>query len=123
MVVRTVTARKLRRDQTDAERTLWFRLRDRRFGELKFRRQVPIDRYIVNFCCESARLIIEVDGGQHVERSEKDKTRTGVLEARGYLLLRFWNDEVLQNTDGVLEVIASTARPVPPHPNPLPAGE
>ena len=123
MVLRTATARKLRRDQTDAERTLWFRLRDRRLCGMKFRRQVPIDRYVVDFCCESARLIVEVDGGQHAGRSEEDKTRTGALEARGYLVLRFWNNEVLQNMDGVLEVIASTARPVPPHPNPLPAGE
>ena len=123
MVLRTATARRLRRDQTDAERTLWFRLRDRRFCGLKFRRQVPIDRYVVDFCCESARLIVEVDGGQHVERSGEDKARTDALEARGYLVLRFWNNEVLQNMDGVLEVIASTARPAPPHPNPLPAGE
>src|SRR3989440_795799 len=123
MVPPVATARRLRRDQTDAERTLWFLLRDRRLCGLKFRRQVPIDRYVVDFCCESARLIVEVDGGQHVERSEEDKTRTGALEARGYLVLRFWNNQVLQNTDGVLEVIASTARPAPPHPNPLPAGE
>ena len=123
MVLRIATARRLRRDQTDAERTLWFRLRDRRLCGLKFRRQMPIDRYVVDFCCESARLIVEVDGGQHVERSGEDKARTGALEARDYLVLRFWNNEVLQNMDGVLEMIASTARPVPPHPNPLPAGE
>jgi very-short-patch-repair endonuclease len=123
MVLGITTARRLRRDQTDAERKLWFRLRDRRLDGLKFRRQVPIDRYVVDFCCESARLIVELDGGQHAERSAEDAARTAALEARGYLVLRFWNNEVLQNMDGVLEVIASTARPVPPHPNPLPAGE
>jgi len=102
---------------------LWFGLRDRRLAGLKFRRQVPIDHYIVDFCCESARLIVEVDGGQHAERSAEDATRTAALEARGYLVLRFWNNDVRQNIDGVLEVIATTSRPVPPHPNPLPNGE
>ena len=123
MVLGITTARRLRRDQTGAERKLWFRLRDRRLDGLEFRRQVPIDRYVVDFCCESARLIVELDGGQRAERSAEDAARTAALEARGYLVLRFWNNEVLQNMDGVLEVIASTARPAPPHPNPLPAGE
>jgi very-short-patch-repair endonuclease len=123
MVARTATARKLRRHQTDAERKLWFQLRDRRLAGLKFRRQMPVDHYVVDFCCESARLIVEVDGGHHAERSADDATRTAALEARGYLVLRFWNNEVLGNLDGVLQVIAETSRPVPPHPNPLPDGE
>src|ERR1041385_868165 len=101
------TARRLRRDQTDAERKLWFRLRDRRLSGLKFRRQMPIDRYVVDFCCESARVIVEIDGGQHATRSAEDAARAAALEAQGYLVLRFWNNEVLQNLDGVLEVIAS----------------
>jgi len=84
---------------------------------------VPIDHYVVDFCCESARLIVELDGGQHAEQVEKDKARAAALEARGYLVLRFWNNEVLQNTHGVLEVIASTVSPVPLPPNPLPDGE
>lgn len=116
-------ARRLRRDQTDAERTLWFRLRDRRLRGLKFRRQMPIDRHVVDFCCEDARLIIELDGGQHAERSKADAARTAALEARGYLVLRFWNNDVLQNLDGVLESIVETLTPRPPHPNPLPNGE
>ena len=99
MVLDITTARRLRRDQTDAERKLWFRLRDRRLDGLKFRRQVPIDCYVVDFCCESARLIVELDGGQHAERSAEDAARTAALEARGYLVLRFWNNEVLQNMD------------------------
>ena len=123
MASRVQTARRLRRDQTDAERTLWFRIRDRRLGGLKFRRQVPIDRYVVDFCCETARLIIELDGGQHDTRSAEDANRTAALEALGYLVLRFWNNEVLQNIDGVLQVIVETVNPVPPHPNPLPNGE
>jgi len=117
-------ARSLRRGQTDAERKLWFRLRDRRLDGLKFRRQMPLGRYIVDFCCESARLIIEVDGGQHTEARDLDRTRD--LEAMGYLVLRFWNNDVLKNADGVVESILDTLnkRPsVPPHPSPLPTGE
>jgi very-short-patch-repair endonuclease len=119
-------ARRLRRNQTDAERALWFRLRNRRLNGWKFRRQVSIDRYVVDFSCEAARLIIELDGGQHAERTEDDAKRTQVLEAMGYLVLRFWNNDVLKNTDGVLESIVSTLNqvtPVPPHPSPLPDGE
>jgi very-short-patch-repair endonuclease len=123
MASRVNKARRLRRDQTDAERALWFRLRDRRLSGLKFRRQMPVDRYVVDFCCESARLIVEVDGGQHGSRSARDVQRTATLEARGYLIIRFWNSEVLRNVDGVLQAIVETANPVPPHPNPLPNGE
>lgn len=123
MVPRVSTVRKLRRNQTDAERTLWFRLRDRRLRGMKFRRQAPIDNYIVDFCCESSRLIVELDGGQHAEQTAEDAQRTAVLEANGYLVLRFWNNDVLQNIDGVLKTILDTSRPVPPHPNPLPNGE
>ena len=102
MVSRVSTARRLRRDQTDAERTLWFRLRDRRLMGMKFRRQMPVASYVVDFCCEAARLIIELDGGQHNEHPEKDARRTAVLEAQGYLVLRFWNNDVLRNTEGCL---------------------
>ncbi len=123
MVSRVAIARRLRRDQTDAERTLWFRLRDRRLNGLKFRRQMPIASYVVDFCCEASRLIIELDGGQHSARSEQDAKRTAVLESQGYFILCFWNDDVLRNIDGVLECIVATVRPVPPHPNPLPSGE
>ena len=117
------TARKLRRDQIDAERALWFRLRDRRLNGLKFRRQMPIGDFVADFCCESARLIIEVDGGQHAERSEADRIRTVALEAQGYLVLRFWNNDVLRNMDGVLQSIVQTLIPSPPHPRPLPNEE
>jgi lysyl-tRNA synthetase class 2 len=102
---------------------MWFRLRDRRLRGLKFRRQVPIDRYVVDFCCEAARLIIELDGGQHAERSQQDAERTAVLEAQGYLVLRFWNNDVLRNMDGVIESIVETLNPSPPHSDPLPNGE
>ncbi len=123
MVSRVLIARKLRQNQTDAERALWFRLRDRRLNGLTFRRQMPIASYVVDFCCESARLIIELDGGQHDELSKEDAKRTAVFEAQGYLVLRFWNNDVLHNIDGVVESIVDTLRPVPPHTNPLPNGE
>jgi very-short-patch-repair endonuclease len=120
------TARNLRRNQTHAERTLWFRLRDRRLGGWKFRRQFPIDRFTVDFFCADAHLIIELDGGQHADRSIADAQRTKVLEAMGYLVLRYWNNDVMQNIDGVLEDIYAALeryRPEPPHPHPLPSGE
>jgi very-short-patch-repair endonuclease len=123
MASRMSTVRRLRREQTDAERKLWFRLRDRRLAGLKFRRQMPIKSYVVDFCCESARLIVELDGGQPGERGAEDAKRTADLEAYGFLVLRFWNNEVLSNIDGVVETIVTTATQEPPHPNPLPNGE
>jgi very-short-patch-repair endonuclease len=105
---------------------LWFRLRDRRLAGWKFKRQVSIDRFIVDFCCADAKLIVEVDGGLHDQNRNSDDNRSRILEAMGYLLLRFWNNDVLENTEGVLEEILSTInqhRPEPPHPTPLPYGE
>ena len=86
---------------------------------------MPIDRFIVDFCCPDARLIVEVDGGQHAD-NERDADRTRTLEASGYLVLRFWNHDVMQNTEGVLEEILKSINQQPsepPHPNPLPNGE
>jgi len=125
-VKRVKFARRLHRDQTDAERVLWLRLRDRRLNGWKFKRQVPIDRYIVDFCCMDAHLVVELDGGQHAIRSDDDARRTAVLESCGYLVLRFWDNDVLKNTDGVLEDIEATLErqsPSAPHPGPLPNGE
>jgi len=104
-------ARRLRRNQTDAERVLWFRLRDRRLAGLKFKRQVPIDRFVVDFVCAEAKLIVELDGGQHDQNRRSDAARTESLEAMGYLVMRFWNNYVLRNTDGVLEEILNTIKP------------
>jgi very-short-patch-repair endonuclease len=120
MIGKIDRARRLRRDQTDAERVLWLRLRDRRLGGLKFKRQVPIDRYVVDFLCAEARLVVELDGGQHATRDESNRTK--ILEAMGYLVVRFWNNDVLENTDGVLEEILNILdrAPEPPHPDPLP---
>jgi very-short-patch-repair endonuclease len=115
-------ARRLCSNQTDAEHILWLRLRDRRLNGLKFRRQVPIDRYVVDFFCADAHLVIEVDGGQHATADESSRTK--VLQSMGYLVLRFWNNEVHGNIDGVLESILSVLdRSDPPHPDPLPCGE
>ena len=126
MTHNVVAAKRLRCTQTDAERLLWFRMRDRRLDGLKFKRQMPIYSYVVDFCCSEARLIIELDGGQHNVRKEADAVRTKKLEELGYLVLRFWNNDVFDNIDGVLETMVSTAKqhsPEPPHPNPLPQGE
>ena len=126
MTNNTSTARRLRRDQTDAERILWFRLRGRRLASWKFKRQVPIDRFIVDFVCADAKLIIELDGGQHADRTPQDEERTRTLEAMGYPVLRYWNNDVMRNLEGVLETIPSTLSqqsPEPPHPTPLPCGE
>jgi very-short-patch-repair endonuclease len=120
------TAKRLRRTQTDAERILWFRLRDRRLNGWKFRRQFPVDRYVVDFFCADAHLIVELDGGQHAVRADADAQRTKVLGAMGYMVLRYWNNDVMQNIDGILEDIYSALerhRPEPPHPHPLPSGE
>jgi very-short-patch-repair endonuclease len=98
-------ARQLRRSPTDAERCLWRHLRRKNLATHKFRRQYPIDRYIVDFVCVSAMLVVEIDGGQHLDAVEYDAVRTRVIEALGYRVLRFWNDDVLLRTEDVLEVI------------------
>jgi very-short-patch-repair endonuclease len=98
-------ARRLRREMTDAERLLWGQLRQRQIAGLKFRRQHPLGGFIVDFVCIEAGLVIEVDGGQHGERQCEDEARTAWLNSQGYRVLRFWNNEVLQNLDGVREAI------------------
>ena len=99
-------AKKLRREATDAEKRFWMYLRARQLNGYKFRRQQPMGNYIVDFICFETQLIIEVDGGQHVEARQKDDERTEWLQHQGYEVIRFWNHEVLENTDDVLHVIA-----------------
>ena len=94
--------RRLRREQTEAESLLWQNLRAKRLGGAKFRRQHLIGDHIVDFCCLRSRLVIEIDGGQHTEDTENDAARTARLEARGFKVIRFWNDNVLRNLEGVL---------------------
>jgi very-short-patch-repair endonuclease len=98
--------RRLRRTPTDAERRIWGRLRAGQIGGARFRRQEPVGPYVVDFCCLPHKLIVEVDGGQHAEQVEDDARRTEFLQRRGYRVLRFWNDEVLRETDSVIERIA-----------------
>ena len=102
-------ARDLRRHSTDAERLLWKRLRNRGLSGLKFRRQVPVDRYVVDFLCESAGIIVEVDGGQHASVGGNDARRDAVLAECGYLVLRYWNNDVLGNIEGVLTTILESS--------------
>jgi very-short-patch-repair endonuclease len=97
-------ARALRTSSTDVENLLWTQLRRKQFAGLKFRRQQPIDNYIVDFVCFEKRGVIEVDGGQHASERDKDAKRDEYLIRNGFKVLRFWNNEVLQNMDGVLEV-------------------
>lgn len=116
-------AKNLRKRSTDAERLMWKHLRVKQMGGLKFRRQHPIGNYIVDFACLEKRVVVELDGGQHGERVNKDRARDEWLKARGYKVLRFWNNEVLKNVEGVLEVIMEAASK-PPSPNPsLKGGE
>jgi very-short-patch-repair endonuclease len=100
----TERARQLRQDATDAERRLWSTLRDRRLSGYRFRRQYPIGPFIVDFACTRHRLIVEADGSQHAD-SEADRWRTAWLENEGWRVLRFWNNDVLANTNGVVETI------------------
>lgn len=115
-------ARRLRRDQTDVERKIWYALRDRRLGGFKFRRQQPIGRYVVDFLCCDAKLVIELDGSQHAEpqNQEADRIRTEFLEGQGYRVLRFWNSDVVENTDGVCETILLAAQRADRAPSPAP---
>ncbi len=100
-------AKEMRSNMTPAETKMWRILRGKRFQNLKFKRQVLIGNYIVDFLCEDKKIIIEIDGGQHNEELniQSDKNRTRYLENNGYKVLRFWNNEVMKNIDGVMEVI------------------
>jgi very-short-patch-repair endonuclease len=121
-----VRARALREASTDAERLLWKHLRDRRLDGYKFRRQHPIGPYFSDFACDEAKLVVELDGGQHfeLEDAQADAKRTAVLQANGWHVLRFDNRQMLQQTEAVLSVIHHWLRSNHPHPNPLPpAGE
>ena len=107
--------RSLRTFSTEAEKLLWSRLRGRQLEEHKFRRQVWLGNYIVDFVCLAQRPVIETDGGQHAEQMEYDERRTAFLAKEGFRVLRFWNNDVLTNLDGVLQVItnALNERPSP----------
>ena len=99
----TKVARRLRRDMTEAEHRLWSRLRNRQLENTKFVKQFPVGPYVADFAARSLKLGIELDGGQHNE--SRDAERTRVIEAHGYRILRFWNNELTDNIDGVLQTI------------------
>ena len=113
-------ARKLRKSSTDAERRLWHRLRASQLHGHKFRRQHPIGPYVADFACVAQRLVVELDGGQHVERARRDRARTGYLRSHGWRVVRFWDNEALNDTDAVVERILEFLVEAP-HPGPLPA--
>ena len=114
-------ARKLRQQATDAELMLWKYLRAHRMAGYKFRRQVVIEPYIVDFVCLEARLIVEADGGQHLEQAEDDLKRTIFIESLGYTVMRFWNHEILGDIHAVLEKIHASLIDAP-SPQPSPGG-
>ncbi|TZG27734.1 endonuclease domain-containing protein [Sphingomonas montanisoli] len=115
-------AHAMRQDATDVEMRMWMALRGRRLDSWKFKRQATIGRYVVDFLCIEARLVIELDGGPHSE--QRDASRTALIEAAGYRVIRFWNNEVVDNFDGVLASLRIALGEVRPSPNPLPhAGE
>ncbi|MBI1815525.1 MAG: endonuclease domain-containing protein [Deltaproteobacteria bacterium] len=114
-------ARKLRSDQTDAEQKLWQKIRAGQVNGAKFRRQHPVGPYFADFCCDERRLVIELDGSQHAMNVARDDARTAYLEAQSYRVLRFWDNEVLNNMESVLARICDALRS--PHPSPLPGGE
>src|SRR5258708_19172250 len=121
----SVTARRLRANQTEVEKRLWSRLRDRGLSGLKFRRQVPLGPFVADFVCADHALIVERDGGQHSTSEGVDRRRTAWLESRGWRVIRFWNNDVGENIEGVLQVIAGACGidVDNPHPDPLPEGE
>ena len=106
----TKRARGLRRNPTDAEKKFWAALRRRALDGHRFRRQHPIGSYFVDFVCLERKLVIELDGGQHAVQEEYDRTRTARIEADGFTVLRFWNNDVLGNIDGCLETIRRALR-------------
>jgi len=117
-------AKSLRSNQTDAELKLWYHLRAHRFMGLKFKRQKPVGRYIADFVCTERMLVIELDGGQHAEQHEYDATRDAWLRSEGFTVLRFWNNEVMQELESVLEKIQLALSPCPsPQPSPRMRGE
>lgn len=117
----TEHARSLRIGQTDVEKRLWRELRNRQLDGFKFRRQHGIGPYIVDFICIEAGLVVELDGGQHAEQVSYDSRRSDFIESAGYRVVRFWNNEILENTEGVLERIRELLA-VSPSPRPSPQG-
>lgn len=115
-------ARELRKNATDCERLLWLHLRGKRLQGFKFKRQQPLGNYIVDFVCFQTRLIVEADGGQYADQVEYDTRRDEWLKSQGFKILRFWNNDILTNTEGVLATILKPCMDYAdtPSPHPLP---
>ncbi len=109
----SINARNLRKRQTRAEELLWRNLRARQLDDAKFRRQVPIGDYIVDFISFEKKIVIELDGGQHAAATTRDAERDAWLKGRGYNVLRFWDNEVFQNMEGILEVVRKNVASTP----------
>ena len=108
-------ARKLRRSGTDAERLFWSKVRNRQVDGLKFKRQMPVGDFIADFCCAELKVIVELDGGQH-QNNSSDVRRTEVLERLGFRVVRFWNNDVLGNVEGVVDQLRAEISKMTPHP-------
>jgi len=117
----TELAKNLRKKSTDTENYLWLFLKNRQIEGIKFRRQEPLGRFILDFVSYDRKIVIEVDGGQHNLDKDKDRARDRWLKSQGYEVIRFWDHDVLENKDVVLEVIREKL--LTPHPDPLPQGE
>ena len=117
-------ARTLRNQSTDAERHLWQHLRGKQLGGHRFRRQVPVAGFIADYACLEAKVIVELDGGQHAQNAAYDERRDRLIEAQGFRVLRFWDTQVFRETQAVLQEIMRALEAISPHPNPPPqAGE
>ena len=112
-------AREMRSNQTSAERLLWAKLRRKSMGNARFRRQHPLYGFITDFCCLERRLVVELDGDSHAEQPEYDAWRTERLTERGFRVLRFFNDDVQNNLDGVMDAIWQAVQAPPPLPSPV----
>ena len=110
-------ARRLRKQATDAERCLWRHLRDRQIAGHRFRRQVPVAGFIADFACLEAKVIVELDGGQHTQSVGYDEQRDRLIEAQGFRVLRFWDNQVFQETQAVLQEIMRALESPAPHPD------
>ena len=114
----TMRAQELRNNATDVERRLWQHLSRRQLGGFKFSRQMPVGPFICDFMCRERKLVVELDGGQHGEKIEEDASRTRFIEAEGFRVIRFWNNDVLSNVEGVLQTVLEA---LPDRPTPSPS--
>ena len=104
-MLHTSRGRQIRRSHTEAERLLWAALRSRRLSGFKFRRQQPVEHYFADFVCREAKLIVEIDDGHHAQQADRDEGRTRTLEAAGFRVVRYWNHDVLHDTDSVVDAV------------------